>query len=980
MNRHGIALIVIAGVLGVLSVLALTFITLAKLERRASEQRLLASKARLLARSGLEDALARLDGGQDPSGTDTAWVDDTRPSFFAKDGAGNPLQVSVDGRSRGWSGALAGDLGAVGNNYACRIEEDSGKINVNGGLLHGDLDSDGIGDWHDPDVRIHPTGSSDLATLRDTGLGWNFQLARILGILGNQPELSLPTLGTDVLVQRPEGGYASIQALQQALGTTKDLSPWLTIWSWTDTGVIHPNAYPDETVDGLTDQSLSAVKKGRNPLAPEPGGRPPVNLNSAPRPVLIALIQDLQARCWKTLQDAIADPYRLADEATIQNIADALIAARPFRSWSQFYAFCDTLQVNGILTGFDPARGADVKIGGGDLVVADLLKANFNPNTGSNKELPDQIAWKWIDKTDLHTWSTEGCFEPTGRFSIRVSARILGRGGRAAAQATAAASVEAFSLLRQTSQRDFAGTAPRGLETYLSRATAPFQSTSGRSASWKSWAEDAGLAVTTRPCPPTALPAKASLLDGSVTLATVDFPAENPGTGGSLLFLQHFDDGWDAEDLTPINPGNQRIRQYPGPSSCDEFLPPNDGLIAEDVWPPTLGSESNTLYPDGAHIQTGRAPAYPASGNFPPGSLSGNRGGLSYWVKTVFSYETPGTDFCLTHGPPGATQMLFVGRSSNQGNPWFISASTQEASSTSRWDRLLESPEARMLYSDIRWHLVTATFDTDQSPGNDVRIDVDINELDLNAARWWPATGADAWDALPDHTSGFGPPFGPGWNFLDASTLMALGGQPGTSGNSNGFELSGSNQVLDEFAVLDFEGPASAHLYRLAWARARFNDGRYYKGGDGAYLSPVLPGNIRLMKASWTEYQPRENRQNTAFGDGVGGGGLFPRPREPNRYLADAGGTARTWLELDLLRADGTLTTPMDGTDPAFLTPLSQGGAIGRSVQDFRYRVRFRNALQDPVEDPILESPVLDDVTFAWQPATGPRILSWGAP
>ncbi len=62
----GFALILVAGVLGVMTVLAICFLTLAQMERRASQQRLHTTKALLLARSGVEDALARLEMNQDP--------------------------------------------------------------------------------------------------------------------------------------------------------------------------------------------------------------------------------------------------------------------------------------------------------------------------------------------------------------------------------------------------------------------------------------------------------------------------------------------------------------------------------------------------------------------------------------------------------------------------------------------------------------------------------------------------------------------------------------------------------------------------------------------------------------------------------------------------------------------------------------------------------------------------------------------------
>ena len=66
MRTRGLVLLVVIGVLGVLVVLGVAFVTMARLERKASSQRLNATKALLLARSGLEDAMARLTAGQDP--------------------------------------------------------------------------------------------------------------------------------------------------------------------------------------------------------------------------------------------------------------------------------------------------------------------------------------------------------------------------------------------------------------------------------------------------------------------------------------------------------------------------------------------------------------------------------------------------------------------------------------------------------------------------------------------------------------------------------------------------------------------------------------------------------------------------------------------------------------------------------------------------------------------------------------------------
>ncbi len=133
---RGLALIVVIGVLGVLAVLAMAFAAMAQMERKASAQRVHAVKATLLARSGLEDALARLEARQDPAYGGEDWdasgvLDGPepvaevygpgrldveacpvraalRPSWCALLGC-RPAPVTGDGRQRGYSGRFAGD-------------------------------------------------------------------------------------------------------------------------------------------------------------------------------------------------------------------------------------------------------------------------------------------------------------------------------------------------------------------------------------------------------------------------------------------------------------------------------------------------------------------------------------------------------------------------------------------------------------------------------------------------------------------------------------------------------------------------------------------------------------------------------------------------------------------------------------------------------------------------------------------------------
>mgnify|MGYP001609599339 CR=1 FL=1 len=206
--RRGLALILVVGVLAVLAVLGSAFAVLSRLERKAATQRVLGVQAQLLARSGVEDALARVTAGQDPRYRGEDWNDDglvtgvetiheayqpgtanlldcpvrhaMAPSFFKRhatdlDAKGNPApdRIRLDGRERGWSGRLSAGT------WALKVEDESAKINVNGGFLDDrNRDLDGTPDHCDTAVRL-------TTALSDTGLGWNAQLVRILNVLGN---------------------------------------------------------------------------------------------------------------------------------------------------------------------------------------------------------------------------------------------------------------------------------------------------------------------------------------------------------------------------------------------------------------------------------------------------------------------------------------------------------------------------------------------------------------------------------------------------------------------------------------------------------------------------------------------------------------------------------------------------------------------------------------------------------------------------
>jgi len=119
-----------------------------------------------------------------------------------------------------------------------------------------------------------------------------------------------------------------------------------------------------------------------------------------------------------------------------------------FRTWRQWYQFVDNLGLErakggaGVLDDTRPIHKdyeeeVDDPAGYGALVdslvqrrhaikaIADVLKANFNPNVHLNELNPDENLYLRVDKTDLVVNSTEFCFMPTGYFEVESLGRIV---------------------------------------------------------------------------------------------------------------------------------------------------------------------------------------------------------------------------------------------------------------------------------------------------------------------------------------------------------------------------------------------------------------------------------------------------------------------------------------------------------------------------------------------------------------------------
>lgn len=475
-TRRGFVLILCLMVLAMLSAIGGVLVGLSTLDRSVSRNHLDEVRARLVTRAGIEGAIARL---QEPN-----------PGIWLAHPEGR--DVELDGRKVRIAGTLGGSSHAPnGDCYRLRVADANSLIHVNDGIEHGSMG---------PVSR---------------------NLARILDILG--AVTGVPCAGSKILSGRPARGYSSRSELERVLGADAygRIGPFLSLNAWVDRIVCLPVPLGEATLDSYPVRSRTSSRYGAGLVfAPEHAdangeahavsgmddltapwieicARAPVNVNLAPREVLIALLTDLrgwfvQGRRRPFPAVPSSEFQRATDRCSAVGylystrpitvdiaaaIADRIIKKReeaPFVSWEAFEGFCGSL--SDLLKDDRPIFFDKRSAGSGGTVdseaqaaaatgaAVDALIANFNPNCTLNELNPNR--WYAVDKTDLICQSTEFCFQPMGIFQIACEgyvtstkgARDLLEVGKAEVRARNGAEVvvRAFDAHRDSSQADFA--------------------------------------------------------------------------------------------------------------------------------------------------------------------------------------------------------------------------------------------------------------------------------------------------------------------------------------------------------------------------------------------------------------------------------------------------------------------------------------------------------------------------------------------
>jgi hypothetical protein len=165
---------------------------------------------------------------------------------------------------------------------------------------------------------------------------------------------------------------------------------------------------------GISDAKYDAIKDfvtlygyiDHNTFLPDdttPENRAPVNINTAEEPVLRAVLRSV-----------------VNSDAKAQNLAQAIIAGRPFTGWQQFDLFIDNY------IGLTPTESKDVKDG-------------MNPN-----------------RTKPAAYSTEFCFNSGGFYDVTSTGTVTNIIGTAAATKRLRAIIRIFDIWNQTTKDQFA--------------------------------------------------------------------------------------------------------------------------------------------------------------------------------------------------------------------------------------------------------------------------------------------------------------------------------------------------------------------------------------------------------------------------------------------------------------------------------------------------------------------------------------------
>ncbi|MDF1663558.1 MAG: hypothetical protein P1V97_17435 [Planctomycetota bacterium] len=493
-SRRGAVLLVAMGILALLAIFAITFANLVSLEKSASRNYVDSIRARMIARAGLERAIAELR-----SVAETKTHDDTRPLVAG----GDPwiYRQRYSGAFLGLSTTPQVSFPMSDNVYRLQQKDANGRplstttTFVSSGRL-GASYANGMDAYR---LKILDCASMIYVNGRDT-VGLERMLKNLL-IAHGLNAADAESIAIRVRTRRPGAGYRTKSELgmvmKQSGGSPfvtdalwPDVRDDLTCFAWQDNKVIAP-----PRAQTIADDTSTVVPPARLNLTE----RAPVNMNTASEQVLTAIIAELSARrvtFTRTYNGSTATKTPSTTNTTIsfaeaQNLARAIVLRRegsgtttstevpggPFKSWFEFECWLDS--------------NTTWATGANKALKADLVRAMANPNTDivlHKWGLEGNHIFRWakktagagniafvptepreIDKSDLTAVTTEMCFSSMGFFEITSLGQVWNSGSitnpgqpnqqitlsETVAENSLTSVVQVFNVLRLTTQRDF---------------------------------------------------------------------------------------------------------------------------------------------------------------------------------------------------------------------------------------------------------------------------------------------------------------------------------------------------------------------------------------------------------------------------------------------------------------------------------------------------------------------------------------------
>lgn len=1000
MNKKGQSTILVIGFLVVLVLMVVVFWVLNKVQGITPSGYIDQFRAKVLAQTGLERAIVEFHNnpyvyfvnnnnpiwfywGKDLNHTNQAENIECAsenalcPSFAAG------ILENVNGKKIGYSAIISRVRESSADLYILKIIDTSSQIYLNG------------------------TGSGTINLLNNLG--------KTLGIDSN--------LGNRIIHARqnlPNNSFSVKEELKEILKEKeyKKIEPYVTIWGVPNLKVIKPKSFSERAVPVSLGQDivrLSQLNPGTLDLEP----RVPININTAPKPVLVSAIREI-AGWYLGLADVTNPGLEGGDEipanqfsyekepilrigvireAKIEDklaerLAELIIKERlsqPFLSWDEFNKFCGRLLAEGVFGPISTPAQRELS-----QAKADLLKASANPNTDLNKFNPNPTMARLIDKSDITVHTTEFCFQPQGYFEIESTGIVT----RLVPKATEISKrkgeftisglkkirqvLKLFDVYQETTQQDF------------SRGT--------MSHSAKGYSSHKNKTLQIYPEPDIEEYSEKCSGDGQIMRATLQNNSRNKEKNELLTFQHHFDNGLKAD----YSAGKPLPVEETGDTGTEVlFKRPNQQSLFNQT-----GDGPGSVYPDGVYSEAFSCPAYQTENNLVDAyvheRLFGEkrfRGTITFWIKpSRWDAGTTKPRILFSLGEKGAFQPdpvyhyrvyqnmfgLFFFPKDYQVNNWMGTHLNQECQLV--WfcdiDKTKRSEPSEYLFVNPidqswtkNWVHIGIAWDTNPAPkiwsyncpnckglgktawkeGEIIchrcsgRGKITETQIMPGDVAAFFVNGQDVSKYIGASKEKYPPRIIEHINY-SASNLLRLGERYNAS-----FWNSSADATIDEVTIQIHEMVSKAREFIIN----EYRTGRYYKG-EGAFTSGLIDFPLSQQKENETLQPektpiiPLDSPSRKRYSESSGRT-CKCRADWTVYYPSDEERTASP-IELQLFDVhDNPLSKVLSQISPSdFEIPLD-----GISSKQIKYKVFFREKRTD-LSIPLLETPVFDDITITF--------------